>query len=169
MQNDRTCYSIVFSRINAEPEDEAENHPRIWALLVAGSNDWYNYRHQADVCHAYHVLRHHGIPEEHIITMMYDDIANSEDNPYPGKLFNRPHGPDVYHGVKIDYREKDVTPENFLAILQGNSSAVKGGNGRVIKSNAHDHIFVYFTDHGSTGSVAFPYDILSACSGLILA
>ncbi len=28
---------------------------KIWALLVAGSSGWYNYRHQADVCHAYHV------------------------------------------------------------------------------------------------------------------
>lgn len=26
---------------------------RHWALLVAGSSGWSNYRHQADVCHAY--------------------------------------------------------------------------------------------------------------------
>lgn len=52
----------------------------IWALLVAGSNGYYNYRHQADVCHSYHVLRNHGIPAANIITMMYDDIANHEVN-----------------------------------------------------------------------------------------
>ena len=28
---------------------------KIWVLLVAGSENWYNYRHQADVCHAYQV------------------------------------------------------------------------------------------------------------------
>jgi legumain len=49
----------------------------------------------------------------------YDDIANSDQNPFPGKIFNRPGGPDVYDGVKIDYKGKDVNPENFLAILQG--------------------------------------------------
>jgi legumain len=27
-----------------------------WAVLVAGSNTWYNYRHQADVFHAYKML-----------------------------------------------------------------------------------------------------------------
>lgn len=27
-----------------------ENH---WAVLVAGSNGFWNYRHQADICHAY--------------------------------------------------------------------------------------------------------------------
>lgn len=24
-----------------------------WAVIVAGSNGFWNYRHQADVCHAY--------------------------------------------------------------------------------------------------------------------
>lgn len=36
--------------------------------------------------------------------MMYDDVVNSTSNPYPGKLFNRPHGEDVYAGLKIDYK-----------------------------------------------------------------
>jgi legumain len=27
-----------------------------WAVLIAGSNTWYNYRHQADVFHAYQML-----------------------------------------------------------------------------------------------------------------
>jgi legumain len=29
---------------------------KLWALLVAGSNGYDNYRHQADICHAYQVL-----------------------------------------------------------------------------------------------------------------
>jgi legumain len=48
-----------------------------WAILVAGSNGWYNYRHQADVCHAYQILHKNGIPDSNIIVMMYDDIANN--------------------------------------------------------------------------------------------
>lgn len=32
---------------------------------------------QADVCHAYQLLRSLGIPAENIITFMYDDIANN--------------------------------------------------------------------------------------------
>ena len=48
-----------------------------WALLVAGSNGWFNYRHQADVCHAYQVLHNHGIPDSNIVVMMFDDIAES--------------------------------------------------------------------------------------------
>lgn len=49
-----------------------------WAVLVAGSNGWFNYRHQADVCHAYQILHNHGIPDTNIIVMMYDDIANNK-------------------------------------------------------------------------------------------
>ncbi|CAJ0591770.1 unnamed protein product [Cylicocyclus nassatus] len=133
----------------------------VYALIVAGSDGWYNYRHQADACHAYHTLKNHGIPEENIVTMMYDDIAHNKQNPYPGKIFNRPHGEDVYKGVKIDYKGESVTPQNFLNILKGNASGVVGGNGRVIESNPNDRIFVFFTDHGGVGTIAFPDEMLT--------
>merc|ERR1719316_2485074 len=90
-----------------------------WAVLVAGSFGYSNYRHQADVCHAYQVVKSHGIKEENIIVMAYDDIAfhNSSGyvNPFPGQLFNKPTaagtpGKDVYAGCKIDYKGDDVTP-----------------------------------------------------------
>ncbi len=61
----------------ASPVSAAPDH---WAVLVAGSNGIGNYRHQADVCHAYHVLRNRGIPADHIITMAFDDIANNSQN-----------------------------------------------------------------------------------------
>jgi legumain len=58
-----------------------------WAVLVAGSNGWYNYRHQADVCHAYQILHKNGIPDSNIIVMMYDDIAqNTQYVKYIDKL-----------------------------------------------------------------------------------
>ncbi|VDM60875.1 unnamed protein product [Angiostrongylus costaricensis] len=98
--------------------------------------------------------------------MMYDDIAHNKllvsRNPYPGKLFNRPHGDDLYQGLKIDYRKSSVNHENFLNILKGNATGVKGGNGRVIESNPNDRIFVYFTDHGAVGVIAFPEGMLTA-------
>ncbi|VDM52014.1 unnamed protein product [Angiostrongylus costaricensis] len=133
----------------------------LYALLVAGSNGWWNYRHQADTAHAFQLLKKNGVPEDNIIVMMYDDIADDPDNPFPGKLFNRPHGPDVYAGLKIDYKGDSVTPGNFLNVLQGNAQNVTGGNGRVINSTSHDRIFVYFTDHGGDGLIAFPDDILT--------
>ncbi|KAG7229176.1 hypothetical protein INR49_013119 [Caranx melampygus] len=131
-----------------------------WVVIVAGSNGWYNYRHQADACHAYQIVHRNGIPDEQIVVMMYDDLAQSQDNPTPGILINRPNGTDVYKGVPKDYTGEDVTPENFLAVLKGDSSKIKGGSGKVLKSGPNDHVFVYFTDHGAPGILAFPEDDL---------
>lgn len=50
-----------------------------WAVIVAGSNGYYNYRHQSDVCHAYQILHKNGVPDSNIVVMMYDDIANNDE------------------------------------------------------------------------------------------
>lgn len=133
-----------------------------WAVIVAGSNGWWNYRHQADACHAYQIVKRNGIPESNIIMMAYDDIANNPENPFPGKIFNKPDGQDVYAGCNIDYKGNSVTPENFLNVLKGNSSGVTGGNGKVLQTNENSKVFIYFTDHGAPGLVAFPSKYLYA-------
>ena len=86
-----------------------------------------NYRHQADVCHAYQVVRAKGIPEDHIIVMAYDDIAQNRQNKFPGKVFNKPTekgtpGVDVYAGCNINWRGDDVNPKNFMKVLTGDDS-----------------------------------------------
>uniref|UniRef100_A0A8C5CZ62 Legumain n=1 Tax=Gadus morhua TaxID=8049 RepID=A0A8C5CZ62_GADMO len=84
----------------------------------------------------------------------------SDSNPTPGVVINRPNGTDVYKGVLKDYTGDAVTPENFLAVLKGDSANAKGGSGKVLKSGPNDHVFVYFTDHGGPGILAFPDDEL---------
>ncbi|PIA50116.1 hypothetical protein AQUCO_01300690v1 [Aquilegia coerulea] len=127
-----------------------------WALLVAGSNGWGNYRHQSDVCHAYQLLIKGGLKEENIVVMMYDDIANSESNPRPGVIINHPEGEDVYAGVPKDYTGEQVTAKNLFAVLLGDKEAVQGGSGKVIDSKQDDHIFIYYSDHGGPGVLGMP-------------
>ncbi|KAK6911183.1 Peptidase C13, legumain, partial [Dillenia turbinata] len=122
-----------------------------WAVLVAGSAGYGNYRHQADVCHAYHILKKGGLKDENIIVFMYDDIAFNEFNPRPGVIINKPHGPDVYDGVPKDYTGDAATVENLYAVISGNKTAVKGGSGKVVDSGPDDYIFIYYTDHGGPG------------------
>jgi legumain len=134
-----------------------------WAVLVAGSNGWYNYRHQSDVCHAYQILHKNGIPDSNIIVMMYDDLAKNTENPTKGIIINHPNGQDVYKGVPHDYIGKTVTPKNFIDVLLGKKDAMKGvGSGKVLESGPDDNVFIYFTDHGATGLVAFPNGVLYA-------
>lgn len=134
-----------------------------WAVLVAGSNGFWNYRHQADICHAYQTLVKGGIPAQNIIVFSYDDVASNSQNPLRGKLINQPNGQDVYAGCKIDYKGADVTPKNFLSVLKQDAAAVQGiGSGRVLKSTAQDKVFINFADHGAPGLIAFPSSYLYA-------
>ena len=71
-------------------DSSIKNH---WALLVAGSSGWGNYRHQADVFHAYQVVRSGGLRPRHIVVMAYDDVAQDPQNPFPGQVFNSPGAP----------------------------------------------------------------------------
>ncbi|XP_046709139.1 legumain-like [Silurus meridionalis] len=129
-----------------------------WILLAAGAKGWKDYRHQANVCHTYQILQRNGIPDEQIVVMMYDDIAQNKENPFPGNIINVPNGPNVYPGVPKDYTGEEVTAKNFLAALCGDSTAGK----KVIRSNENDTILVYLTDHGKQGHFCFPHSTLYA-------
>ena len=53
-----------------------------------------------------------------------------------------------------------VTPRNFLKILLGEET--NEGSGKILNSNQNDHVFIYFSDHGAKGLLAFPNDVLHA-------
>lgn len=142
------------SQVNQFVSDSSDGMKH-WAVLVAGSNTYSNYRHQADICHAYQILHNNGIPDEQIVVMMYDDIADSRSNPKKGTIINHPDGDDVYAGVPKDYTGNDVTAQNFLDILTG--AAMSGrGSGKTLASTGDDKVFIYYADHGATGLVAMP-------------
>jgi len=89
---------------------------------------------------------------------MYDDIAHNPSNPYPGVIINSVGGNNVYNGVPKDYTGPDVTPQNFIDVLTGNST----GGKKVLRSGPNDEVFIYFSDHGGPGMICFPYDVLYA-------
>jgi glycosylphosphatidylinositol transamidase (GPIT) subunit GPI8 len=146
-------YALLLSAVIVPAADALH-----WAFLTAGSKTYDNYRHQADLCHAYQMLLRKGFRAEQIVVMAYDDIAHHAENPFPGKIFNAPdpNGPgvDVYAGCKIDYRGADVNAANFLGILLGNGTT--GGNGRMLNSTGEDEVFVFYVDHGAPGVIEFP-------------
>jgi len=141
-----------------------------WAVLLAGSRTYGNYRHQSDTCHAYKIVNKFGIPDSRVIVMQYDDIAKDPENPFPGQVFNKPTaagtpGVDVYAGCKKDYTGAAVTPDMFVAVMTGDSS--KTGGRPVLKSGPDDRVFIFFTDHGGTGIIAFPDGSLMSSTTLI--
>ncbi|KAG0613884.1 hypothetical protein M758_6G136500 [Ceratodon purpureus] len=148
---------IVMPTAGDAVEGEKKHHkPQRWAVLVAGSAGYVNYRHQADVCHAYQVLKNGGMKDENIVVFMFDDIAHDPNNPRPGTIINHPLGADVYHGVPKDYTGKAVTVDNLFAVILGDKKAVNGGSGKVVDSGPDDHIFIYYADHGGPGVLGMP-------------
>jgi len=129
-----------------------------WVVLVAGSNGWGNYRHQASVYHAYQLAHKANIPDEHIIVMHYDDLANSKSNPFPGQVFNEIYDPqgqnwNVYEGVPKDYTGNDCNLKNFLAVMKGEETST---GGKTLKSDKNSNVFIYYDDHGGSGIIAMP-------------
>jgi len=96
-----------------------------------------------------------GVPDEHIIVMMKDDIATNSQNPKKGQIINEPNGPDVYAGVPKDFTGSLVTSDNFVKILTG-EDMTGIGSGKTLKSTENDNVFVFFDDHGSEGAICFP-------------
>ena len=125
-----------------------------WVVLVCGSDGFWNYRHHADISHAYQIVKAGGVDPDHIITLMYNDVPFDEENPFRGQLYNHPGDdvPDVYDGVVVDYEKEDVTPENLLKVLTGDDSTGK----KVLKSTEEDNVFLFFSDHGGPDVLCLP-------------
>lgn len=91
--------------------------PAPWALLLSGTKDFWNYRHQAGTCRAYHLFKDLGVYD--IVHFNFDDVSSSSDNPFRGKLFADNHGKEIYAGCEIQYSRKDVNTHNFTQALIG--------------------------------------------------
>ncbi|EAY07223.1 Clan CD, family C13, asparaginyl endopeptidase-like cysteine peptidase [Trichomonas vaginalis G3] len=124
-----------------------------WAVIMAGSKTYKNYRHQADAFQMYQILRSRGFKKDHIILMAYDDIVDCDENPYPGYVYNIKKYVSVYPGRKnIDYRGENVTAWNFYNVLTGK----KVPGLPVLRSTEEDNVFVYYNDHGFKGYLCAP-------------
>lgn len=121
-----------------------------FAVLAAGSQDFFNYRHQADIYTIYSKLIERGYKESNIIMLAYDDMAQHKHNPFKGQIFHTvDHKQNVYPGSeKINYKLHDVSPDNFVRLLSTG-----------LKSTTEDDLFIYFDDHGDYGFLCFPEDV----------
>lgn len=123
-----------------------------WALLIAASKGWSNYRFQSDVFAMYQLLRQHGYQDDHIVLICEDDVARHANNSHPGELRISDTGANVYDAAAIDYRLSTLMPDDIGAILQGRASERLS---QVLHPDADDNVFVFWSSHGSPGSMDF--------------
>ncbi len=132
-----------------------------WALLVAGSQQWSDYRHQADVLMVYQLLKEKGFPDSHIILIMEDNIATSPENPYQGKVLDY-SGNNLYDGVHVDYNLSDLSASDISDILSGRKSDRLS---KVIESNNTHNIFVYWSGNGNNNELTLSSNNIGFTSG----
>lgn len=127
-----------------------------WALLVAGSKGWGNYRFQADVLSMYGFLLKRGYDKDHIVVVAEDDLAYNESNKNDkGAVRILETGDNLYDPSFIDYKLSRLTPDDIGDILQGKSSARLP---KVIHSTDADNVFVMWSSHGAPRQLDFGDD-----------
>lgn len=123
-----------------------------WALLIAASKGWANYRFQSDVFAMYQLLKQHGYHDDHIVLICEDDVANNSKNAHPGELRISDTGANVYEAAAIDYRLHTLSPNDIGDILQGKRS---NRLQKVLTPDEDDNVLVFWSSHGSPGSMDF--------------
>lgn len=125
------------------------NYPELndnYAVLVAGSEGWYNYRHQADVLGFYQYLKGKGYDDDHIILIMADDIAFNELNPLQGVVRREISGENLYENVQIDYKLGDLTLKDLKQILTSGPSEKYPVT---LGSSENDNVLFFWSGHGT--------------------
>ena len=137
---------------NADTNISYEAVSKRWALLVAASSGWANYRFQADIFAFYQKLKKMGYDDDHIIVIAEDDLVNHERNLYPGELFVRLNGDNVYEPNVIDYKLSSLDPLKMKDVLTGKSSKSLP---KVIQAKSTDNVFVFWSGHGTPGYLEY--------------
>lgn len=125
------------------------NYPALednYAVLVAASQGWKNYRHQADVLGFYHYLKAKGYDDDHIILIMADDIAYNERNPLQGVVRRELSGTNLYEDVQIDYRLGTLTLSDLKQILTSEPSEAYPVT---LGSGTNDNVLFFWSGHGT--------------------
>lgn len=116
-----------------------------WALVIATSATWKNYRHQADALAHYQALKVNGFDDDHVVLITVDDLANAAENVRVGEVVNEPGGPNVRALAIPDYVGKSLTSTQVMAVLEGNTDP---NLPTVLHTQADDNVYVFMVGHG---------------------
>jgi phosphatidylinositol glycan class K len=75
----------------------------------------------ANVLGIYETVKRLGMPDDHIIVMLADDMSCNPRNIYPAQIFDdEEHNINLYSSnIEVDYRGYDVNVETLLRVLTG--------------------------------------------------
>lgn len=152
IENWTTQVNVIQDILGKDVAIDYPEHRDNYAVIVAASKGWGNYRHQADALAMYQLLRNHGYDDDHIILIMEDDIAYNRYNRSPGVVKVTPDGENLYHDVEKDYRMSDLYPADLSYIFTGHATTRVP---RVLTSTANDNVLVFWSGHGDDGMLDY--------------
>jgi len=166
-----TIVWVLVTSIAAAGQQQ-QQHVDNYAVIVATSKYFFNYRHSANALGLYRYLREVGkFPDSNIILMLADDLICDARNPFPGQVYMA-EGPtdfsaeiranfpsvhskdDEYVNVEIDYKGDDVNAENFVRVLTGEHKYNEPNNRR-LPSDSMSNVLIYMAGHGGDGFIKF--------------
>lgn len=111
----------------------------LYAIIIATSHGWDNYRHQANAYAVYQLLKKNGMTDDHILLISEDDISYHSSNPTPGFIQSPVSGNNLYSNVQLDYRPSELPFEEMMKTFETNFSRRPG---------KVDNLFIYWAGHG---------------------
>lgn len=131
-------------------------HTSNWAVLVATSRFWFNYRHLANTLSLYRTVKRLGIPDSQILLLLPDDMACNPRNAFSGTVYsNADRHMDLYgENVEVDYRGYEVTVENFIRLLTDRWEESVPASKR-LQTDEGSNILIYMTGHGGSEFLKF--------------
>ena len=117
-----------------------------FALLYAGSNGYWNYRHQADIFTIYNQLLDRGFTSYDMAVYAYDDIATDSMNPFPGQVFHS-----IDHKVNVFPGDQAINVKGDKVTAHALYNAIS-----TLPTSRNDYIFMYYDNHGGPGILGVP-------------
>ena len=159
--SDRTVSTINDWSLKVYNEQELEEyvtnrsypeHKDNYAVVVAGSSGWSNYRHQADALAMYHALKSQGFDDDHIILILEDDIAHNPKNLHQGEMRIVSDGDNLYKDFMIDYKMSSLYSADIQNIMTGVKTA---RTPVVLEATENDNVFIFWSGHGEYKSLIY--------------
>lgn len=153
----RTLASGAHSELEARGKASYSPGPKgdSWAVIIATSAGWEDYRHQADALAVYDMLRGNGFGDDRIVLFSVDDVPNSMNNPRRGDVHHTVGGKNLRKGAVVDYAGSDVTVTNLERVMLGDRAAAAP---TVLDTDGRSNVLLFIVDHGEPGSVVFEKD-----------
>ena len=114
----------------------------LYALIIASSSGWSNYRHQANAYAMYDILLDYGMDKDKILMVAEDDLAEHNSNPYKGSLRLSDDGENIYLPDAADYKPSQISWSEF-------SEKMTAGEIPNFTPDSNSNLLVYWSGHGT--------------------